>query len=224
MTTRRDRGTGGTSQDATASGQGRITQIAGDQTVHHHHYPGGGSVAMARAVLDSVGEIRASPRTAGPDVLERLLSDLEAVHRDYLVMFETLLERTPDAWEEGTPHYTESVREVAALLRRLRLEYEPVRVRVHAAAKAYGDALTAVPQRTFIGAVLAYFPTGELRGDEADGRWRTSGTTVLDHLYRSLDGELGQELGALIRSTLAFHRQRWSEVCDSYAALQIGQA
>ncbi|MFB4273140.1 hypothetical protein [Nonomuraea sp. GTA35] len=53
-----------------------------------------GSVAMARTVLDSVQEIQASPRAAAPDALERLLSDLEDVHRDYLVMFETI----PDAF------------------------------------------------------------------------------------------------------------------------------
>ena len=177
---------------------------------------------MARAVLDSVREIQTSPWVARPDALRLVLSDLEAVHRDYLVMFETLLDRAPDAWEEGTPRFTERVREVAALLRRLRLEYEPVRVRVHAAAKVYDDALTAGPQRRFISAVLAYFPTGELRGDEAESRWLTSGTAVLDHLYRSLDGELGQELGTLIRGTLAFHRQRWARVCEAYAALEIG--
>ncbi|MER7344998.1 hypothetical protein ABT390_06270 [Streptomyces aurantiacus] len=156
------------------------------------------------------------------EVLEQLLADLEVVHQDYLVMFESLLERTPAAWEYQTPDFAARVRAVAELLRRLRVVYEPVRVRVHATAEALRGTAVPGPERAFVDTVLAYFPTGELRVDEEHHPWRTSGTAVLDHLYRALDGELGQELGALVAATLALHRQRWLEVCRSYAALRLG--
>ncbi|BFV59619.1 hypothetical protein KCMC57_up47230 [Kitasatospora sp. CMC57] len=154
-------------------------------------------------------------------LLEQLLADLEAVHRDYLVMFESILDRTPSSWERGSADFDAQVRSVADELRQLRLAYEPVRVRVHATAEAFRGAALAAPERGFVDAVLGYFPTGEVQDDESTGRWRTSGTAVLDQLYRALDGELSQEISMLILGTLAFHRRRWSEVCRAYAVFQL---
>jgi hypothetical protein len=153
--------------------------------------------------------------------LDKLFADLEAVHSDYLVMFEAILDRVPDAWEEAMPHFSEKVRATASELRRLRLTYEPVRVRVQAVAETFADTRLPAAERAFVEAVLAYFPTGELRGEDLTQQVRTSGTVVLDHLYQSLDGELGLDLGSLVRDTLRFHRQRWSAVCLAHAALRL---
>ncbi|GGO54501.1 hypothetical protein GCM10012286_64450 [Streptomyces lasiicapitis] len=184
------------------------------------------AAATAQSAVDIAAALQAA---LGPpadvfrrQAVEQLLADLEAVHRDYLVMFESILEKTPAAWERETPDFAERVRAVAELLRRLRLAYEPVRVRVHSTAEALHGTAVRQPERVFVDAVLAYFPTGELRVDEEHHPWRTSGTAVLDHLYRALDGELGQELRALIAATLALHRQRWLEVCRAHAALRLG--
>ena len=155
--------------------------------------------------------------------LDKLFADLEAVHSDYLVMFEAILNGVPDAWEEGTPHFSEKVRATASALRQLRLTYEPVRVRVRAVAETFNGARLPTAERAFIEAVLAYFPTGELRGEDLTQQVRTSGTVVLDHLYRSLDGELGLDLASLVRETLRFHRQRWPAVCLTHAALQLSE-
>ncbi|KUF19370.1 hypothetical protein AT728_30670 [Streptomyces silvensis] len=131
--------------------------------------------------------------------------------------------RTPAAWESQAPDFAARVKEVAELLRQLRLVYEPVRVRVHATAQALSTTAGPGPEPAFVETVLAYFPTGELRADEGDEQhpWRTSGTEMLDHLYRALDGELDQELASLVTETLALHRKRWLAVCRSYAALQL---
>ena len=180
--------------------------------------------SLTRSLIDAAADLHAALGTTADQArraaLEQLMADLEAVHRDYLKMFESLLDQIPDAWERGTPNFTADVRAAAGRLRRVRLEYEPVRVRVRAAAHAYGSGSFVDPELAFIAAVLAYFPTGELRvGGAGPG---TSGTAVLEHLYRSLDGELGQEMGTFVTETLAFHRRRWLQVCQSYAAMQVG--
>jgi len=155
--------------------------------------------------------------------LDKLFTDLELIHQDYLVMFESILEQAPDAWESGTPGFAERVRETATQLRRLRLTYEAVRVRVRVTARSFRQVMLPELEAAFVEAVLGYFPTGELRSDELTGESVTSGTAVLDHLYRSLDGELGQELGMLVRDTLRFHRQRWAELCAAYMAMQLSR-
>ncbi|MCK2239203.1 MULTISPECIES: hypothetical protein [unclassified Crossiella] len=161
--------------------------------------------------------------------LLRLMADLEAVHRDYLLMFNSVLDETPDAWAHGEAGFTEQVGKVAKSLRRLRVDFEPVRVRVHALAAAFSEAPLSAPERAFAVAVLKYFPTGEIaRTGPPQGAaaaitvsTRTSGTAVLDHLYRALDGELGQELSGLIKDTITFHQQRWAVVCTAFAALHV---
>ncbi|GAA1182135.1 hypothetical protein F4556_005392 [Kitasatospora gansuensis] len=194
-------------------------EVHGDVHLHLNATAAAQSTADVAALLHSA--LTSSADGVRRRMLEQLLTDLEAVHGDYLVMFESILERTPSSWEQGSPGFDDQVRAVAGQLRQLRLAYEPVRVRVHATAEALRGAAVAAPERVFVEAVLGYFPTGELQDDEATGRWRTSGTAVLDQLYRALDGELGQELGTLVQGTLDFHRRGWSEVCRAYAVLQL---
>ncbi|MCO1574484.1 hypothetical protein M8C13_01765 [Crossiella sp. SN42] len=185
--------------------------------------------AVQAGVVHGGVHVNAAPALAAVDelatafgsrsALRQLMTDLEAVHRDYLLMFDKALELTPEAWQHGMPHFPDQVRAAANLLRRLRLEFEPVRVRVHAVAHAFSDAKLTEPERAFAVAVLKYFPTGEIQRS-AVHQLKTSGTAVLDRFYASLDGELGQELSSLIEETVAFHRQRWLVVCQAYAALQ----
>jgi hypothetical protein len=148
--------------------------------------------------------------------LERLFADLEGVHRDYLEMFESILDRLPDPFEQGMVHYASQVRTAATRLRRLRLAYEPVRVKVRAVAEAFQGVELAEPERRFVVAVLGYFPTGELRA-KAGG---TSANALLYHLARYLAGELGLHLPGLVRETLDEHRKKWVAVCQTYASMQ----
>jgi DNA-binding phage protein len=184
--------------------------------------PHGASARRALTATDGL-DSAVAPATSSMRriTLDRLFTDLESIHRDYLKMFDAVLEQTPDSWERGMPHFPGSARSVAAVLRRVRLAYEPVRVRVRAVAETFSRAPLPALEHAFVAAVLAYFPTGELRSNELTERVQTSGTAVLDHLYRSLDGELGPALGVFLRDTLAFHRERWSEVCLAHAALQL---
>jgi hypothetical protein len=154
-------------------------------------------------------------------MFERIMGELESVHGDYLQMFDAVLSRTPEPWERSLPAYADGIRAAADELRRLRLVYEPVRVRLRLLAGALEGATLLTVEKAFVASVLDYFPTGELRVDEEGRDLRTSGTNVLDHFYRSLDGTLGLGLSALIRDTLKFHRRQWSEVCHAYAALEV---
>lgn len=186
--------------------------------------PHAASAVRALGAIDGLGSaVEPAASSMRRKTLDKLFTDLESVHRDYLMMFEAVLEQTPGSWERGLPHFPGSARSIAAALRRVRLVYEPVRVRVRAVAETFSRAPLPAPEHAFVAAVLAYFPTGELRGEELAERVQTSGTAVLDHLYRSLDGELGPALGDFLRGTLAFHRGRWSEVCLAHAALQLYQ-
>jgi len=200
---------------------GRPSTRGAEDSRHERAVP-----AIAQYMADAAGSLEsalASPADAARrTTLDRLLAELEAVHRDYLLMFESILEHIPDPWQRGTARFTEEVAAAAANLRRLRLQYEPVRVRVRAAADAFSRTNLPAPEQAFIAAALAYFPTGELRLRDAGYDAATSGTAVLDHLYRVLDGELGQELGALVRQTLAIHRQGWRRVCETHAVMQVG--
>ncbi|MER5867484.1 hypothetical protein [Kitasatospora sp. NPDC002040] len=190
--------------------------------VHLHLGAEAGARSAAEAAAALPGVLATPAGSLRRRALEQLLADLEAVHRDYLVMFEAVRAQAPAAWEQGSPGFAGQVRSVAGQLRHLRLVYEPVRVRVRATAEVLERVPVAAAERAFAEAVLGYFPTGELGTDEESGPWRTSGTAVLDHLYRALDGELGQELGALLERTLTLHRHGWSEVCRAYAVLQLG--
>jgi hypothetical protein len=177
------------------------------------------SVAHAAETLESA---LASPSDfARRTTLDRLLAELEDVHRDYLLMFESILEQVPDPWQCGTSRFMREVAVAAANLRQLRLQYEPVRVRIQAAADALSRTDLPTSEKVFVAAVIAYFPTGELRSWDAEHDVATSGTAVLNHLYRALDGELGPDLGALVRETLTFHRQRWRQVCETHAGMQL---
>ncbi|MDH6114586.1 hypothetical protein P3T36_000985 [Kitasatospora sp. MAP12-15] len=185
------------------------------------------AAGLAHSALAAADGLEAAVVSAGAQrrwaALDKLCTDLELIHQDYLLMFESILEQAPDAWESGTPGFAERVRETATRLRRLRLTYEAVRVRVRVTAQSFRQVVLPQCEGDFVEAVVAYFPTGELRSDELTGELVTSGTAVLDHLYRSLDGELGQELGTLLRDTLRFHRQRWAELCAAHAAMQISR-
>jgi hypothetical protein len=178
--------------------------------------------ATVTAMMGAAGLLEAAVTVTADQArrtaLERLFTDLERVHRDYLEMFESIQDRLPDPWEQGILDYPKRVRAAAARLRQLRLAYEPVRVKVRAVAGALEGVELSTPERIFVATVLAYFPTGELRPLNSGG---TSGTAVLAHLYRYLAGELGPELPNLVRETLATHRERWLRVCRAYAAMQL---
>jgi hypothetical protein len=180
------------------------------------------AAGTARGVADELADAVAGWFTGQRrPVLERLAADLETVHKDYLTIFETLLEEMPDAWEFGSPGYSAHIRAAAALLRRLRREYEPVRIRVRATAETLADGSLPAAERYFVEAVLSYFPSGELR---ADGQGQAAGTSAgqfLERLSHS-PGEPGsQQLGEMIRHTLRQHRDSWVHVCYAYAQAQL---
>lgn len=181
------------------------------------------AVAEATAnIAERLESAVASPtRVYQRTTLERLMADLELIHKDYLMIFESLLEQVPDAWERGLPHFAGAVRAAAALLRRLRQEYEPARVRVRMTTSVLTRSLLPAAEHEFVVQVLAYFPSGELRTAEAGGWKGTSATALLEHLYCYPDGEAGQELGGIVRGTVTFHRERWSRVCLAYAEMQL---
>jgi hypothetical protein len=174
--------------------------------------------------------VTGTPGQTRRNALERLYADLEGVHRDYLEMFESVLDRLPDPRERKTPGYAKRIRATATRLRRLRLAYEPVRVKVRAVAWALHGVELAEPELRFVTAVLNYFPTGQVRIWGAD----SSGTGLLNYLYRHLTdpgrlgpyrhftdpGRLGPALPDVVRDTLDEHRRKWVAVCQAYAAMQ----
>lgn len=178
-----------------------------------------GAAVQARTVNGGVHILNGMREAfSSRDTLEKLMTDLESVHRDYLVMFESVLAVTPLAMEQDAPDFTKRIAAAAAMLRQLRLAYEPVRVRVRAVAQVFAEAELTEPERDFAKAVFKYFPTGELFKDPTPYS-RTSGTAVLDHFYRSLDGELSLDLHRLVDRTVKLHRERWESVCAAYALL-----
>ncbi|GII65524.1 hypothetical protein Skr01_56090 [Sphaerisporangium krabiense] len=177
-----------------------------------------GSAAATREAADRLREILASPPVA-PEGLEPLFADLHAVHKGYLRVLESLAARVPEAWEEETPRFPRRVHEVAAELRRLRLEYAPVRERITAAAEALPGAGLPSRLEAFARAVLRCLPTGELTAGDAP---HPDGDAALDDLYAGLDGDLSVELAGLVHGTVTFHRRRWAEVRERHAALGTG--
>lgn len=178
-----------------------------------------GSTAAFGAATTLAGALEAKSPPARRSTIERLAAELESVHGDYLKMFECILQCAPEPWERSSADFADRMRATTDTLRQLRLVYEPVRVRLHALAQALDRASLPEPEHAFVAVALAYFPVGELRVDGEGGDLRTSGTAVLDHLYRSLDGDLAINMSTLIRETLAFHRRQWSAVCEAYAAM-----
>jgi hypothetical protein len=180
---------------------------------------------VARATLD-LANILSDTLTSQSEAYRRaslvqLESDLESVHTDYLAMFESILEQMPDPWEQGSREFSDRIRATAIQLQRLRISYEPVRVRVRATAKIFSALTYPGAEKEFIRKVLAYFPNGEMRFEDTAGRNSTSATALLEHLLRSPDGPGSQELHGAVRSTLRLHRDRWAQVCDAYARLQV---
>ncbi|GII87995.1 hypothetical protein Ssi03_59850 [Sphaerisporangium siamense] len=176
-------------------------------------------IGSAAATLEAADRLREvlTARPVTPEDLESLFADLRAVHKGYLHVLESLAARVPDAWEEETPRFPRRVREAAAELRRLRLEYAPVRARIAAAAEALPGALLPPPLEAFARAVLRCLPTGELTADEGP-----DGAAALDGLYAALDGDLSVELAGLVHGTVTFHRRRWADVRERHAALGTG--
>lgn len=205
---------------ASVAASGGVAAYRIDQV--HLHVQGAEQVTAAAHVTD---DLTAALRARGDSTrfvrYERLMGELEAVHGDYLDLFDHVLSRVPESWERGTPGFADAVRAAADELRSLRRVYEPVRVRLRSLAEALDRTGLPPLEKAFAAAVLAYFPGGELRVD-AEGRdLRTSGSAVLDHLYRSLDGGLRMNISTLIRDTLKMHRLQWTAVCDTYAAMQL---
>jgi len=124
-------------------------------------------------------------------------------------------------WEQGSPEFSDRIRATEIQLQRLRISYEPVRVRVRVTAEIFSGFTYPEAEKVFIRKVLAYFPSGEMRFEDTVGRNSTSATALLEHLLSSPDGPGSQELHGAVKSTLRLHWDRWAEVCDAYARLQV---
>jgi len=167
------------------------------------------------------------------DALERLLTDLTTVHGDYLTMFDAVLTvvttvhgdyltmfdaewpAAPNWWKPGVPEFVERLNAARDVLHRLRLNYEPVRVRVRVVAEAITSAALTTTEEALANAMIEYFNT-PLVPDPPE----LSVTPA-----RLLDDEMRQarDVVQVVEEAIERRRSRWRKVCHAYAALQVSR-
>lgn len=162
------------------------------------------------------------------DILDPLFKDLEAVHGNYIRMFEGVdaqLAAIPDL--ESRPGRIR-LREIAESLRQQRLEFEPVRVKLAAMNHELGQLIYGTDPKLdnpsvkeFVASVLRYLPRGNVSGR----------TTRASALVRALQGALaitpeqideeGEDLRELVSSTVEECRENWHSVAAAHATLKL---
>lgn len=165
------------------------------------------------------------------DILSPTFEDLLEVHRDYVAIFEDVRGALPAHSEMDTPAGRQKLKEIAESLRLRRLEFEPVRTQLSAMIRSiqgsrYGarHKLFSGEAQEFIDAVIEYFPEGYLNGTRNASR-----ATALYAAIRSSADSIttaqiqrdGATLPELIDDTINDCRQRWSVVCERFAALRL---
>ena len=162
--------------------------------------------------------------------------DLLFIHRDYIEMFsetESILSSVNRmALYTGRKNdYLTQMKKAAEYLRKKRIEFEPVRVKLQVLSNSMESLDLPDDAMVFVSAVQAYFPTGVLP------RLGTSATELLDRIQYFSDEEsveipdeevlpprYARALREYVKHLIAMHRQRWAAVCETYAALRVAAA
>jgi hypothetical protein len=165
------------------------------------------------------------------DILGPTFEDLLEVHRDYVKMFEHVRGELPDPSEIDTPAGRQKLKEVAEALRRRRLEFEPVRTELNGLIREiqgsrYGAQrnLFSGEAQEFLDAVIAYFPEGYLKGTRDASRATALYAAIrsgADSITTAQIQRDGSTLPELVDDTITDCRQRWSVVCEKFAALRL---
>lgn len=162
------------------------------------------------------------------EILEPIFNDLMLVHSDYVRMFEEVQDKLaaiPDLTVEDGKN---RLREIAESLRRQRLQFEPVRVKLAALTRELGGGLFGqAPKidppeaREFVTSVIRYFPVGNITVGSSRSSVLVAALRGAAEITSEQVERYGQGLPELVTSTINDCREKWSSVCDSYARLKI---
>jgi hypothetical protein len=169
------------------------------------------------------------------ELWEPTFADLLIVHRNYVEIFEKARAmlgslQAGHAGKEGSETYIDKLAEISQYLSQQRIEFEPVRRKLIALIDAVEVTDLDNMSKTFVEALVAYFPTGTPR------RVSTEAAEVLSVIeaYRKsiLDASTQNgpdhmsvnELVFYVHDVIRRHRQAWSVVCEAYAPLRIAHA
>ena len=169
------------------------------------------------------------------DLFEPVFNELLIVHRDYLNMFEETYKILPSAefLESSQPiskEYRQQMNKAANYLRKTRIEFEPVRVKLRALAKNMDTMELADEAHAFVQSVCNYFPSGEIPTR------RSSSTELLDTIQYYSDkahvdipedfwsSQYSYEIQEYIQEVINNHKDNWSNVCETYVQLKIAAA
>lgn len=195
--------------------------------------PRGMPHALLGVIERLLGTARVSPpQTASgartfEEFVEPAFSDLEGIHKDYLNMFSDIYESLPFEWEASSEEGRAALAGTAHLLRRRRLEFQPVREKVRALIERLGTENIDPYNRAFVEAVIRYFPSGTVVvADGRDGAGRfttpcTSSSALLAEIYEHLDGHFSNQLKSLVARTIQYHEAAWRDVCAAFAGCQV---
>lgn len=152
-------------------------------------------------------------------VVEPTFTDLLMVHRDYIQMFEGVLNRLPVETEQGSIEYSSKLSAAAQYLRDRRLDFEPVRVKLGTLALLMQEASFSLDVLIFLGAVSRYFPVGFPR------RNHTEASAIIRAIHDvEVDKVKLSDLKRYITFALSTQRQDWSHVCEALAEVKTNLA
>jgi hypothetical protein len=187
--------------------------------------------------LNDLAKIRSKRKRARFDEIYRpSFDELQAVHKDYLDIFTTLLSKLPTNMENSA-HSQDSVRDARDYLVRRRTELEPARRKIRALWDVMSDETIPPSERDFLQSISHYLFSGGLTPSNPGKSCTlavldflesaltlptsTSGPDVPQLVDTSIPIDMGLEAAKLCENALNELRTAWAECARAYARLQI---
>jgi hypothetical protein len=157
-------------------------------------------------------------------LIEPIFNDLSNVHQDYLKMFEDIYDSLPYSWEIGSTDYNSRVALCVKQLKKKRLEFEPIRVKVLAVTDELKRQVKNPGVIEFVESAINYFPKGEVFDPSSNMKYSaytSSSSKLIGEFYLHIEKQTAENLRECVDCTLKHHRDKWKIVSEEFARLKI---